>query len=242
MNASPAPLSRDKTSVPDVSLLPPLPGTPQFPSVCSTTSAGTLAAFLKEGGTCLILDVRTAPEFEAAHIAGSVNQPLDRLNPADWRSASTAGSVYIFCQAGGRAGRAGEILAKAGVSNTVIEGGMDAWTAAGFAVERGSSKVLPLMRQVQIAIGLVAGTGSALAIFKHPMFGLIPLFTSAGLLFAGLTGTCGLAILLARMPWNRRSQPAGTTTEPSCCAPHAGPSGAGGTEPVRSASSVGGAR
>lgn len=235
MTATPAfsPLSRAKTSPSDAT---------QGPAVCSTASAGTFAAILQQGGACRILDVRTPPEFEAAHLVGSVNQPLDHLNPADWRSTSNAGPVYIFCQAGGRAGRAGEILAKAGVSNTVIEGGLDAWTAAGFPVERGATSVLPLMRQVQIVIGLVAGTGAALAIFKHPLFALIPLFTSAGLLFAGLTGTCGLALLLARMPWNRRSQPAGTKAGPSCCAPEAGPSGAGVTEPVRSASSVGGAR
>jgi hypothetical protein len=63
--------------------------------------------------------------------------------------------------------------------------------------------VLPLMRQVQIVIGAVSGVGAALALAGDKRFALIPLVTGAGLLFAGLTGTCGLALLLAKMPWNR---------------------------------------
>jgi hypothetical protein len=100
---------------------------------------------------------------------------------------------------------------------------MEAWVAAGLSVEKGTSRVLPLMRQVQLVIGLVSGTGAALAIWKHPLFALIPLFMSAGLVFAGATGYCGLALLLARMPWNR--QPRGgagrggpPATAASCCA------------------------
>jgi rhodanese-related sulfurtransferase len=244
-------------------------------STSSTVPVGTLATVLRGGGVCRIVDVRTAPEFAAAHIAGSVNQPLDVLNPADWSdgadgaaqglrgiregatsdsvgagvgagvgAADRSGPLYVLCQAGGRAGRAGEILAKAGVANVVVEGGLDAWTAAGLPVERGASRVLPLMRQVQIVIGLVSGTGAALAIFKHPLFALIPLFMAVGLLFAGLSGTCGLALFLARMPWNRRPQSSGggpaapaapvtTAGSPSCCAP----------APLdRSVSSAGGAR
>jgi hypothetical protein len=111
------------------------------------------------------------------------------------------------------------------VNCCVVEGGLEAWTAAGLPVERGASRVLPLMRQVQIVIGLVSGVGAALAIWKHPLFALIPLGTGAGLLFAGLTGTCGLALLLARMPWNQRASSnaggaPGAKAAPSCCTPN----------------------
>jgi hypothetical protein len=104
---------------------------------------------------------------------------------------------------------------------------MEAWVAAGLPVEKGATRVLPLMRQVQLVIGLVSGTGAALAVWKHPLFALIPLFMSAGLVFAGATGYCGLALLLARMPWNRRpgdgtAQTGTRTGAASCCTPAGG--------------------
>ena len=73
----------------------------------------------------------------------------------------------------------------------------------GLPVERGESKVLPLMRQVQIVVGFLSATGAALALGVNVRFAIIPLLTGCGLLFAGLTGTCGMALLLAKMPWNR---------------------------------------
>jgi rhodanese-related sulfurtransferase len=203
-------------------------------STAETVPAHVLFKRLEQGEACRVLDVRTGPEFEAVHVKHSVHQPLDQLNPADWMPApggSPAGALYVMCQAGGRAGRAGQLLARAGVPCFVVEGGLDAWTAAGFPVERGASRVLPLMRQVQIVVGLVSGTGSALALFKDPLFAVIPLLMGAGLLFAGLSGTCGLALLLARMPWNKTGGRDGTPATGkgggSCCAPAAN-TGVGG--------------
>jgi hypothetical protein len=74
---------------------------------------------------------------------------------------------------------------------------------AGLPVNRGESKVLPLMRQVQIAVGLVSAVGAALALGVDPRFAIVPLVMGCGLLFAGVTGFCGLALLLAKMPWNK---------------------------------------
>jgi len=70
------------------------------------------------------------------------------------------------------------------------------------------------MRQVQIAVGLISATGAALALTVNPKFAFIPLLTGCGLLFAGLTGTCGMALLLAKMPWNKTS----ACNSVSCCA------------------------
>jgi rhodanese-related sulfurtransferase len=186
-----------------------------------------LAALLGRGVEARLLDVRSAAEYGTQHVKGAVLQPLDSLAPSEWKASADAGPVYVLCQAGGRAGRAAELLAKEGVACSVVEGGMEAWVAAGLPVEKGASQVLPLMRQVQLVIGLVSGTGAALAIWKHPLFGLIPLFTSAGLVFAGATGYCGLALLLARMPWNQRTGGGTAQTGPraggaSCCAPAGG--------------------
>jgi rhodanese-related sulfurtransferase len=190
-----------------------------------------LADLLKQGVQVRLLDVRSAAEYDAQHVAGTVHQPLDSLVPARWveKGVEHGGGqpLYIFCQSGGRAGRAAALLAGEGVACSVVAGGLEAWLAAGLPVEQGESKVLPLMRQVQLVIGLVAGTGAALAVWKHPLFGLIPLFMSAGLVFAGLTGYCGLAVLMARMPWNRRtggaaSQGASGAGVSSCCAQSGG--------------------
>ncbi len=211
-----------------------------------TVSAGVLFERLQRGSACRIVDVRSGPEFEGAHVKDSINQPLDQFNPSAWASISApedapedgladapasarsrtgafsrAGALYILCQAGGRAGRAGQMLQKAGVPCFVVEGGLDAWMAAGFPVERGTARVLPLMRQVQIVVGLLSGAGAALALWKNPLFAWIPLCMGAGLLFAGLSGTCGLALLLARMPWNRRPRsgggPVADNSGGSCC-------------------------
>lgn len=190
-------------------------------------SPATVASLIQEGRPCRILDVRSRGEWESAHLAGATLQSLDVLNPEDWRRRpenAQQAPLFVLCQAGGRATRAASILCASGVPCSVIEGGLDAWREAGLPVVLGKSKVLPLMRQVQIVIGLVSGVGSALAVWRHPMFGLIPLAMGAGLLFAGLSGTCGLALLMARMPWNRRTSGAGgssANTQPaaSCCSP-----------------------
>ena len=199
---------------------------PHFPPAAPPHSSpqsiapADLAARIRSGVPAHILDVRSPAEFEASYIEGSTLRPLDALVASEWRESANTAPLFILCQAGARAKRAAALFAQAEVPCLVIEGGLDAWNAAGLPVVRRKSNVLPLMRQVQIVIGVVSGIGSALAVWKHPMFGLIPLFTGAGLVFAGVSGTCGLALLMARMPWNRASQnnesPAPGAT---CCTP-----------------------
>jgi rhodanese-related sulfurtransferase len=207
----------------------PLPATAdrapeRLPSRVPSRIAPThLAALLGEGRQLRLLDVRSPAEYDAQHVAGAVLQPLDALNPADWTGQNGGGPLYVFCQSGGRASRAAALLAQQGVDCCVVDGGLEAWAGAGLPVEKGVSKVLPLMRQVQLVVGLVGGVGAALAVWKHPLFALVPLFMSAGLVFAGATGYCGLALLLARMPWNRRTTaggnlPTGQSASASCCA------------------------
>jgi rhodanese-related sulfurtransferase len=164
-----------------------------------------------------LLDVRTPGEFAAAHVPGAKLIPLDELDAAAFcRERAADGSpVYVLCQSGGRARRAIEKLERAGVQGCVlVEGGTQAWIDAGLPVNRGASRVLPLMRQVQITVGFLSAAGAALALTVNPRFALIPLVVGCGLLFAGLTGFCGLALLLAKMPWNKTS----TCNSASCCA------------------------
>lgn len=114
----------------------------------------------------------------------------------------------------GRARKAIEKFRRAGFENCVlVEGGTQAWIDAGLPVNRGKSKILPLMRQVQITVGAISAMGAVLALAVNPWFALIPIVTGCGLLFAGLTGFCGLALVLAKMPWNRAMD----RNSNSCC-------------------------
>ena len=188
--------------------------TPLLSSISPQALSRRLAA---EPGLDL-LDVRTPGEFGCAHVPGARLVPLDALDvPAFLKERGAKDQpVYVLCQSGGRARKAVEQFRRAGFDGAVlVEGGTQAWIDAGLPVVRGASRVLPLMRQVQIGVGLVSGAGAALALAVNPWFALIPLATGCGLLFAGITGFCGLALVLAKMPWNR----AQTDASPSCCTP-----------------------
>ena len=171
---------------------------------------------LAAGQPACLLDVRTPGEYATVHVPGARLLPLADLDAAAvGRERGGAGvPVYVLCQSGGRARQAIAQLIAAGVSGCVlVEGGTQAWIEAGLPVNRGTSRVLPLLRQVQITVGLLSATGALLALTVNVRFALIPLVIGCGLLMAGLTGFCGLAVLLAKMPWNQSS--AGCSTH--CC-------------------------
>jgi rhodanese-related sulfurtransferase len=160
---------------------------------------------LQSGKRVALIDVRTPVEHDEMHIPGSVLMPLDQLDPAAVKAAAagTEGCVLI-CRSGKRAEQAFQKLKAAGFNDlTIIEGGVNEWEAAGLPLVRSTGKHLPLMRQVQLVIGLVTLAGSILALTVDKNFALIPAFFGAGLTFAGSTGWCGLAILLSKMPWNK---------------------------------------
>jgi len=161
---------------------------------------------IASGAPAQLIDVRTPAEHSAVHVPGVRLIPLDELDPVAicHERGGDCTPLYVLCQAGGRARKAIEKLQKAGVQGAVlVEGGTQAWIDAGLPVNRGESRVLPLMRQVQIIIGFISALGALLALTFDTRFAYIPLFTGCGLLFAGLTGFCGLALLLAKMPWNK---------------------------------------
>jgi rhodanese-related sulfurtransferase len=183
----------------------------------STITPHELQGLLATGKPARLLDVRSPAEHLSSHIPGTKLIPLDELDPAAFcRERGTDSSpLYVICQSGGRAGRAIQKLEAAGVKGCVLlEGGTQAWIDAGLPVVRGESRVLPLMRQVQITIGAISATGALLALLVDSRFSIIPLFMGCGLLMAGITGFCGLAILMAKMPWNKVHAQAGS----SCCA------------------------
>jgi rhodanese-related sulfurtransferase len=167
-------------------------------------SAQELSELVQKRPDVRLLDVRTPGEYESAHIVGAYNVPLDTLGEhADEIRATVNEPVVLICQSGARARRAEEVLKHCRMTNVhVLDGGMNGWLAAGQAVKRGAQRV-SLERQVRIAAGALAGIGAILALLVHPLWALLPAFVGSGLVFAGVTDTCGMAMLLAKLPYNR---------------------------------------
>ena len=179
----------------------------------ATVSPATLADRRRRGDKLTLIDVRTPAEYGEVHIDFAHNMPLDRLNPHDIAGLCGDGPVYFVCKSGGRSQKACEKMLAAGIDKVVsVEGGTAACEAAGLPVVRGQ-KAISLERQVRIAAGGLVALGTALAAFgpEAPVnwraIGLgLAGFIGCGLVFAGVTDTCGMAMALARMPWNQASR------------------------------------
>lgn len=164
---------------------------------------------IAQGEAVELIDVRTPAEFAEAHVEFARNEPLERLDPQRVMRNRQFGAevpLYVVCQKGGRGKQACEKFAQAGFANAVnVDGGTLAFIDAGAPVVRGR-KTMSLERQVRIAAGSLVLTGCVLAWLVHPGFIGLSAFVGAGLVFAGLTDTCGMGMLLARMPWNQSCQ------------------------------------
>jgi len=169
------------------------------------TIAPAEAAAAFSSGQGILLDVRTPGEFREVHARGAVLIPLDVLNRQRVEDALgiNPGPVSLLCASGIRAVKAAQQLQSAGLDNLrVVEGGTQAWSAAGLPVLRGR-KTISIERQVRIGAGLLVLTGVSLGWFYHHGFFILSALVGAGLVFAGITDICGLAIFLAFAPWNR---------------------------------------
>jgi rhodanese-related sulfurtransferase len=168
--------------------------------------ASQLNTDLQSGKRVALIDVRTPAEHGEIHIPGSQLMPLDRLDPAEVKTtAGQAEQCVLICRSGKRAEQAYQKLKAAGCGNlSILEGGVTAWEDAGLPVNRGA-KAISLERQVRIAAGLLVLTGVVLGTWVHPGFYGLSAFVGAGLTFAGITDWCGMAMVLAKMPWNQRS-------------------------------------
>jgi rhodanese-related sulfurtransferase len=169
-------------------------------------SAAELSKLINSGKHIDLIDVRTPIEFRALHVTNARNVPLDRLDPNAIRTAGGASSdpLYVVCRSGGRSRQACEKLLAAGVTNVVnVEGGTMACASAGAPVVRGKSAI-PLNCQVQIITGVTVVAGTIAAIATANLYWLsLPIVMGAGLVFSGLTNTCAMGTMLARMPWNQ---------------------------------------
>jgi rhodanese-related sulfurtransferase len=173
----------------------------------------------QEQGDVELIDVRMPSEYETIHAACARNVPLDSLDPRSLmvsRNGSSHKPLYVICRGGNRSAQACQKFIDAGFENVVsVNGGTLAWEAAGLPVVRGR-KSLPLMQQVQIVAGFLTVLGVVLGYFVHPYFVGLSAFVGAGLMFAGATGLCPMASMIAKMPWNQRSS--GSCSGGSCSA------------------------
>ena len=157
-------------------------------------------ALLDQGDTVLI-DVRETDEHVRERIPGARSVPLSAL-PI---SLNVPAHRAIFhCRSGARTAAAADRLAASTDAETyLLTGGIQAWKAAGYPVQIDQRRPIEIMRQVQIAAGGLVLLGIALGVLITPGFYALSGFVGAGLLFAGVTGTCGMARLLSIAPWNR---------------------------------------
>jgi rhodanese-related sulfurtransferase len=171
-----------------------------------TITPQRLAEVAKSEGGVDLIDVRTPVEFREVHSSYARNVPLDSLKPEAVMSARNGNAdkpLYVICRSGNRSSKACEQLVKAGYDNIVnVEGGTSAWDDAGLPVVRGQ-KAMSLERQVRIAAGFLVFLGAVLGAFVNPAWIGLSAFVGAGLMFAGITDTCAMGMLIAKMPWNQ---------------------------------------
>lgn len=171
-----------------------------------TISPAELFEKHRRGEAIELIDVRTPAEYREVHATMARLVPLDSLDPGQLRATRTLAPdqpLYVICRSGNRGKMACDKLRAAGFSQIInVEGGTLAWEKAGLPVERGK-KTISLERQVRIAAGSLVVLGTVLGAFVSPYFLILSGFVGAGLVFAGVTDTCGMAMLLAKMPWNQ---------------------------------------
>jgi len=182
----------------------------------NSISPNDLHRLHQRGNSIRLFDVRTPAEYREIHADYSINVPLESLDPATVSRLCNGDAqqpIYVICHSGGRGAKACDRLLAAGFDCVVnVAGGTKAWEQAGLPVVRGK-KTISIERQVRIAAGLLVALGSALGYFVNPYWFSLPAIVGASLAFAGFTDSCGMGMLLARMPWNQVS----TTSTGSCC-------------------------
>jgi rhodanese-related sulfurtransferase len=166
-----------------------------------------LSTVCEQGGAPQLMDVRSAGEFAASHVPGAVNIPLEEIERrlGDLNAEQT---LVLVCKSGTRAGIAAEFLKDKRGNLAVLQGGTEAWRKAGLPLVVSAKSRWALERQVRLAAGLLLLSSVVLSLSVYPPMVYLAGFVGLGLTAAGLTDFCPMAILLAKMPWNRASKSA----------------------------------
>lgn len=151
------------------------------------------------------VDVRSHDEFKSGHVPNAICIPLESIE-MNCGNIPQDGLVVLSCQSGKRSAKAYEILHAKGFKNLAeMDGGFSAWTRAGLPIKKMQNSV-PIFRQVLITAGSLVLLGTVLGTTIHPNFYIVPALIGAGQIFAGISGWCGMAILLEYMPWNNPTE------------------------------------
>lgn len=168
-------------------------------------SAEELNKLIINNSQITLVDVRTAGEFNSTHINGSKNLPLGSTDLKNLNRENQNDQIIFICQGGSRAKSAcSEFTKETNSSAFILVGGLNSWLEKGFPVIKGAGSI-SMERQVRIAAGLLVFLGTSFSIMISPLFIVIPIIVGLGLMFSGITDTCGMARVLAYMPWNSQS-------------------------------------
>ncbi|MGW4298492.1 rhodanese-like domain-containing protein [Streptomyces sp. NPDC004376] len=161
----------------------------------------------------IVIDVRTPAEYATGHLPGALNVPLDRLRHAlpELRHAADRGDLLLVCASGNRSANACRTLAEQGIAAATLTGGTTAWAAAGHDLHQPAATATgtrtrarwSMERQVRCTAGALVLLGLLLGVLVHPAFEILAAGVAGGLVLSALTDTCGMALLLARLPHNR---------------------------------------
>ncbi|GAB2909408.1 rhodanese-like domain-containing protein [Streptomyces heilongjiangensis] len=156
-----------------------------------------------------VIDVRTPAEYASGHLPGAVNIPLDHLRRAlpEIRNAAESGDVLVVCASGARSENACRLLAGHGITTATLSGGTGAWTADGHELHTPAAcdtrAGWSMERQVRFTAGALVLLGLVLGLLLHPALLVISAGVAGGLVFSAVTDTCGMAVVLGKLPHNR---------------------------------------
>ena len=152
-----------------------------------------------------LVDVREADEYASERIDGAILVPLSNFDHHQI-SNNPDKQIILYCRSGNRSAQAATKLLEAGYAEvTHLKGGLMAWRSQGLPVKANKNAPISLMRQVQITAGSLVFLGTILSATVSPWFMLLTGFVGAGLMFAGITNTCAMAVLLSKLPYNQKS-------------------------------------
>ncbi len=168
-----------------------------------SVQAETLKQWLDQDQVILV-DVREPSEHAAERIDGAKLVPLSQFD-VNQIPLETGKTLALHCQTGNRSAQAAQKLLTTGVKTVIhLEGGINAWKQLGYPTQINRNAPISIFRQVQIVTGSLVVVGTVLGVFVSPGFLLLSGFVGGGLVFAGVSNTCAMATLLAKLPYNQQ--------------------------------------
>lgn len=167
-------------------------------------NASTLKQWLEVPASILLIDVRESGEYATEHIKGAILHPLSGFNPSEIKP-KPGQKLVLYCQSGRRSAQAVQKLQTAGFTEIYqLENGLGTWKSNNYSLEKSQNAPISLMRQVQIVAGSLVTLGIILHLTIAPWGIFLSGFVGLGLIFAGVTNTCAMGMLLAKLPYNQR--------------------------------------